>query len=88
MESYAYEVNPVNQRSSGPAGATFYKFPAIRCYYLCRNTFYFALYDAKEEHFRMGCIGNLLLTLKFFVQPWHHGKQTSNAHSDPYSYLQ
>ena len=59
----------------GPATVTFYEFPAIRCYYLCRNTFYFALYDAAEEHFRLLCVGMLILTLKFLMRPRHHGGQ-------------
>jgi len=35
----------------GPATLTFYEFPPIRCYYTCRNTLYFALYDAAQGRF-------------------------------------
>ena len=32
----------------GPFTMTFYDDPPIRCYYLCRNTLYFTLYDSIE----------------------------------------
>jgi GT2 family glycosyltransferase len=32
----------------GPLSCRFYEFPAIRCYYRCRNTLYFALYDFEK----------------------------------------
>jgi rhamnosyltransferase len=35
----------------GPLKLTFYENPAIRCYYLCRNTLYFTLYDYAERRF-------------------------------------
>lgn len=61
----------------GPFSLTFYEFPPIRCYYLCRNMFYFTLYDFKEGRVWLLCthgLGILLLTLKFVVRPRHHGK--------------
>ncbi|MGH8512949.1 MAG: glycosyltransferase, partial [Gammaproteobacteria bacterium] len=59
--------------TAGPAGVTFSEFPPIRCYYLCRNAFYFALYDAATERFRQLYLGMLILMLKFLVRPQHHG---------------
>ncbi len=38
-------------RKLGPATLTFYEFPPIRCYYTCRNTLYFALYEAAQGRF-------------------------------------
>jgi rhamnosyltransferase len=38
-------------RKFGPATLTFYEFPPIRCYYTCRNTLYFALYEAAQGRF-------------------------------------
>jgi GT2 family glycosyltransferase len=35
----------------GPLKLTFYENPPIRCYYLCRNTLYFTLYDYAERRF-------------------------------------
>lgn len=61
----------------GPRAFTFYKCPAIRCYYISRNAFYFALYDAAEEHFRMWCLAIVIITLKFLVRPLHHRKRIS-----------
>lgn len=37
--------------SFGPLKLTFYDDPPIRCYYLCRNTLYFTLYDYAERRF-------------------------------------
>ena len=33
----------------GPWSVTFYEDPPIRCYYVCRNTLYFTLYDCIER---------------------------------------
>jgi GT2 family glycosyltransferase len=41
----------------GPLKVTFYDDPPIRCYYLCRNTLYFTLYDSIERH--LGFLGGL-----------------------------
>jgi rhamnosyltransferase len=60
---------------AGPAGVTFAEFPAIRCYYLCRNAFYFALYDAAEERYYRVYLGMLVLMVKFLVRPRRHGAQ-------------
>jgi hypothetical protein len=35
----------------GPITLRFYELPALRCYYTCRNTLYFALYDSVEGRF-------------------------------------
>src|SRR5207302_159986 len=35
----------------GPVKLTFYENPPIRCYYLCRNTLYFTLYDYAGRRF-------------------------------------
>jgi rhamnosyltransferase len=43
-------LTPVD-RKLGPATLTFYEFPPIRCYYTCRNTLYFALYEAAQGRF-------------------------------------
>jgi rhamnosyltransferase len=62
----------------GPATFRFYDFPPIRCYYLCRNTFYFSLYDAMEGRFGLlfGYGSDILkLMLKFLLRPRNHGEQ-------------
>ncbi len=41
----------VVDRKLGPATLRFYEFPPIRCYYTCRNTLYFALYEAAQGRF-------------------------------------
>ena len=56
----------------------FIEFPAIRCYYTVRNTFYFALYEAKEGRLRLLADQGwdmLRLTLKFLMRPKNHGAQ-------------
>jgi len=56
----------------------FFEFPAIRCYYTVRNTFYFALYEVKEGRLRLLMDQGsdmLKLTLKFLMRPAHHGAQ-------------
>jgi rhamnosyltransferase len=40
----APSLNPIDLKIGGTT-ARFYEFPPIRCYYMCRNTLYFALYD-------------------------------------------
>jgi rhamnopyranosyl-N-acetylglucosaminyl-diphospho-decaprenol beta-1,3/1,4-galactofuranosyltransferase len=37
----------------GPISLEFYQSPPIRCYYVCRNTLYFTLYDLAEGRFAM-----------------------------------
>lgn len=62
----------------GPVAVTFVEFPAIRCYYLVRNTFYFALYAATEGRLHLLTnygVGMLLLIVKFILRPRHHGGQ-------------
>ncbi len=68
---------PAPEGERGPAEFAFHRFPPIRCYYLCRNAVYFALYEEADGHFRLVCLGMLVLTMKLFVRPWHHGKQIS-----------
>ena len=34
---------------AGPVVLTFYELAPLRCYYTCRNTFYFTLYDSTEK---------------------------------------
>ena len=55
-----------------------YEVPPIRCYYTCRNLFYFALYDFPEGRF--GLLRSmgwrmLLLPLSFLLEPRKRGKQ-------------
>lgn len=62
----------------GPAKIVFFEFPAIRCYYMCRNAFYFVLYDAAEGRFRLLSVYGvqmLLLATTFLLRPLNHGKQ-------------
>jgi rhamnosyltransferase len=35
----------------GPLTITFYEVPPIRCYYMCRNTLYFTLYEYEDRRF-------------------------------------
>ena len=37
----------------GPVTVKFYELPPIRCYYLCRNTLYFALYESDGGRFAL-----------------------------------
>jgi hypothetical protein len=75
----------------GPVTINFYDLPPIRCYYTCRNTLYFALYDVAEGRFgemwrvgpspgRPGWMSGvawrvLLLTLNFLLRPRGHARQ-------------
>jgi glycosyltransferase involved in cell wall biosynthesis len=62
----------------GPVTFTLYELPAIRCYYLCRNTLYFALYDAAEGNLRLLSDYGLTavkLTFKFFMHPLRYWPQ-------------
>ncbi|MGH6842439.1 MAG: glycosyltransferase [Methylocella sp.] len=62
----------------GPAKIVFFEFPAIRCYYMCRNAFYFVLYDAVEARFRLLSVYGVqmcLLAGTFLLRPLTHGKQ-------------
>jgi GT2 family glycosyltransferase len=57
---------------------TFYEFPPIRCYYLCRNMLYFTLYDLAQGRPRL--LKSVLkaefrLTLNFLVRPRNHTRQ-------------
>jgi rhamnosyltransferase len=70
-------VNP-SEVKLGPATSAVHEFPPIRCYYTCRNMFYFALYDFAEGRF--GLLRSmgwrvLLLPVSFLLRPRTHGEQ-------------
>ena len=50
-------LHPVS-RTFGPLKLNFYENPPIRCYYLCRNTLYFTLYEYAER--RLGVFSGAL----------------------------
>lgn len=64
-----------SEMKCGPFKITVFDFPPIRCYYLARNTFYFALHDAERVQFdilwKQG-VSVLLLTLKFWLRGRTH----------------
>jgi rhamnosyltransferase len=37
----------------GPVTITFYEVPPMRCYYMCRNTLYFTLYEYEDRRFSL-----------------------------------
>jgi GT2 family glycosyltransferase len=60
----------------GPARLMFYEFPAIRCYYACRNMLYFGLYDRAEGRGWMllhAASALKTMMLNFLLRPRHHG---------------
>lgn len=62
----------------GFAMTTVYEFPPIRCYYMCRNMLYFALYDVDLG--RLGLSRRVVwtvfrLTMNFLLRPLNHGAQ-------------
>src|SRR5271170_672939 len=64
----------------GPATFRLYEFPPIRCYYRCRNTLYFALYDydGGQGRFRLilhAILGLARLTANFLLRPRTRGEQ-------------
>src|SRR5205085_1350528 len=62
----------------GPLTLRFFELPAIRCYYGCRNTLYFALYDRKEARWRQlvrTAFGLTRLTANFLLRPRNHMAQ-------------
>jgi rhamnosyltransferase len=66
-------VDP-NEPRRGPM----HELPPIRCYYTCRNLFYFALYDFPEGRFsllRSMGLGVVLLPLSLLLNPWKHRGQ-------------
>jgi rhamnosyltransferase len=76
IRGYA-SVTPVEVKR-GAATVIKHEFSPIRCYYSCRNIFYFTLYDSAEMRYGMLCSGSLfvlVLTLKFVLRPRDHGKQ-------------
>jgi GT2 family glycosyltransferase len=73
----APSLNPVDFEL-GFATARFYEFPPIRCYYMCRNMFYFMLYDFAQR--RSGLVRRVVLTVfklivNFLLRPRNHGEQ-------------
>ena len=62
----------------GPITIKLYRFPPIRCYYACRNSLYFPLYDIAEWRLRL-VLSNVLthgkITVNFLMRPWSHGAQ-------------
>jgi GT2 family glycosyltransferase len=62
----------------GPARITFYEFPAIRCYYSCRNLIYFNLYEFSEASRWLvvrALLGATTMMAKFLLRPRNHRKQ-------------
>jgi GT2 family glycosyltransferase len=68
-------VAPVTIRR-GAETVTVYEFPAIRCYYSCRNMLYFVLYDSRgrRRQFLRSVYGPAKLTLGLMLHPRNHGK--------------
>jgi GT2 family glycosyltransferase len=61
----------------GPLTVWLYEYPPKRCYYSCRNRFYFALYECGERRFwyilgALMVVGNWMIN--FVVRPRTHGK--------------
>jgi GT2 family glycosyltransferase len=61
----------------GPITFALFEFSPLRCYYVCRNVVYFALYDFAEE--RLGYLRSISwwvygFTPRFFLKPWSHRK--------------
>jgi hypothetical protein len=61
----------------GPAKFTLYEAPPNRCYYICRNVLYFALYDFAED--RVGFVRSVSwwfsgFPLRLLLKPWSHRK--------------
>lgn len=66
------------RRKVGPLTLHFFELPPIRCYYGCRNTLYFALYDRKEGRLRQfvrTAFGLSRLTANFLLRPRRHGQE-------------
>jgi GT2 family glycosyltransferase len=79
----------------GPFTVTFYDNPASRCYYLCRNTVYFTLYDYESKRFgllrpavwrirsapgRPGLMRGLAWQLLFFITNFMVRPRTHGPH--------
>jgi hypothetical protein len=68
----------VYKRKLGPITVNLYKFPPIRCYYACRNSLYFPLYDIAEWRAWL-LLRNVRthgkITLNFLLRPWNHSAQ-------------
>jgi GT2 family glycosyltransferase len=66
------------ERKLGPITLRLREFAPVRCYYVCRNLIYFALYDAAAGRVRLLCGAVrwvIPLTLNFLLRPRHHGPQ-------------
>jgi len=62
----------------GPATIKFREFAPIRCYYTCRNSIYFALYDATQARLWLllrSAIGLAVLMANFLLRPRGHRQQ-------------
>ena len=69
-------IRPTNVDQS-TAAETVYEFPAMRCYYSCRNMLYFVLYELERGRRRMflrSLAGPVKLTLNLLMRPRNHGK--------------
>ena len=62
----------------GPIRFKLFEFAPIRCYYMCRNTLYFMLYEMKENRldifFRQG-IFTFLFAARFMLRPRRQARQ-------------
>ena len=70
----APSLNPVELT----LGFKVYEFPAIRCYYMCRNMIYFTLFEAPDG--RLGLVPRVAwivfkLTMNFLLRPFNHRAQ-------------
>ena len=64
----------------GPITLRLFEFPPIRCYYTCRNSLYFALYDydSAQGRFRLilhAVLGLARLTVNFLLRPRTRSEQ-------------
>jgi rhamnosyltransferase len=76
IRGYASRV-PVEVKR-GARIVTVYDYPPIRCYYSCRNIFYFSLYEFEEQRFWLilhTIFGVTNLMMAFIVKPRNHAKQ-------------
>ena len=67
----------VSIRPTKAAADTVYEFPAIRCYYSCRNMLYFVFYELDRGRRRMflrSLVGPVRLTLNLLMRPRNHGR--------------
>ncbi|SRR6266851_5849927 len=73
-----YEARTPIEVNRGAATFTRYEFLPIRCYYTCRNSVYFTLYELAEGrpwHFARAVFGVTVRTLNCMRRPRNHGEQ-------------